>query len=73
MARFYVVYLECTKYIVVPENWLSKPTLGMESLVFYSPDSNKTPDFSLPNIHFLNEQDSGCYRGYVYKSFGKYK
>lgn len=40
-------------------------------LIFFSPDLNKVPDFSLPVRETLNLEVDGCYFGKIVRAFSK--
>lgn len=66
---FFVVYLECQRYISVQRNWIQNPEPGEKSKIFYSSDSNDAADFSTEPLHYLNKSVAACYNAFVYKKF----
>lgn len=68
-----VVLLNYNKNVViVPEKWIEHPHQFTEQTkIFYSPESEDPPDFTLPIKAFFDRTARKCYYGFVLKQFGK--
>lgn len=68
--EYFVIYLiKSKRYLALPKKWVQNPKLGEESKVFFSADTNDTPDFTCEMGYYLNKEVSACYDAYVYKAF----
>lgn len=68
---FFVVFMDCRRYVVVKRKWISNPVLGEEAVMFFSANGSAMANFGMvPEFYFNQERDS-CYNVFVIKSFGK--
>lgn len=68
---FFVVFMECRRYVAVKKQWIQNPVIGTESKMFFSNDKEAAPNFQLEQQYYLNERNDACYNVFVRKSFGK--
>lgn len=66
---YYVVYLQCKRYLVLPMHWIEKPVIGQPSKVFFSGDDSLSPDFTCEVKYYINEKARSCYEAFVIRSF----
>lgn len=64
-----LVYLKCKRVIAIKYGWVQNPIIHEESVVFYGPDSEENPDFTLPEEYYLNKTKRACYRAAVMQKF----
>lgn len=67
---FYVVFLECRRFVSIKEDWIQNPIVGQESKIFISQNNSSAPDFTLETSFYMRKDDA-CYNGFVYRNFGK--
>lgn len=68
----FVVILRNEKLISIRDVWIQNPTIGGNSLIYFSPTDDDVPDFSLQPEYFFSSQTIACYIGRVEKRFGMY-
>lgn len=72
--EYFVVYLKCKRYIVIPKHWVKNPVLRQESTIFFSGNGfDSTPDFSCEKKHYVDDKENACYDAFVFKSFDNYE
>lgn len=70
--NFFVVYLQCKRFIAVKKEWIKNPIIGHESTVFISRNTQAVANFDIVREYYVNEKEDACYDCFVYKGFSEY-
>lgn len=68
---FFVVFLECRRYMTVKKEWISHPVVGKNAKMFFSTDEKAVVNFDIEPEFYLNRQRESCHNVFVVASFGK--
>lgn len=68
---FFVVFIECKRWLVVKEDWVENPNLGQRSKIFFSQNDNAVADFSIDPPYYINLSIDSVYDAFVWSKFGK--
>lgn len=80
---YFAVFLtDHNRNVLIPDFWCNEFDLAAainyvlnkneNRLVFYSPDFNKLPDFTLPVGAIFDSNLDGCYFGKIIRAFSEY-
>lgn len=69
---YFVVLIESKRWVAVNRDWVENPVLREQSKIFFSPNEQAVPDFSMPPQFYLKKECDGVYDCFVYKQFGKH-
>lgn len=68
--ELFAVLLKQKRFIIVPKKWIENPSISKDATkVFFSADSEDSPDFNLEIKYYFNSNHKACYEAYVMRKF----